>query len=462
VKIVNGVEIPILTNVTDVSTIPNGTLVKLVNGSLVEMVNTTLVKIVNGTSEQLLNSTLVKLVNTTLVKIVNGVTLGLDASAAINNTAVIVDQTDVDPLQGNWLGAMFGINMITGLTAGTQSLVPGVLVNSNFDITYGLGKVTINNNPCTITHSLDKSFGSTANPGTATSLWLNMVTKVSGQLKSKGDYLLFKSGAITFNNISSSPTVTNLPLPDGKIIADNVSVPFTKYDAATNTWITKVPLGFASTSDIFVTGIIINSSNGFVKNNNASTSLKGNFSSNKTFKDQWAYASAAYQPQFTYSSIADSGKVASINGNYKAGTPIPQITHLVNGGSGGGGNNYTGSTNSYDKFTACILSGTSLNRPFTLNEDNISNSKLEEAFQIVPNPATNYIDLSLVPATSGTLKIELFTVDGKKISGTYSGMGEAGVKYNKKIDVSKLIPGVYLVRLISTDKIIIKKVIVGR
>ena len=252
-----------------------------------------------------------------------------------------------------------------------------------------------------------------------------------------------------------------MPLPDGKIVADNISVPFTKYDAASNTWITKVPLGFSSTSDIFVTGVIINSSTGFVKNNNASTSLKGMFYSNKTFKDQWAYQSAAYQPQFTYSSIGDSGKVVAINGTYRAGTPITQITHLVNGGSGGGGNNYTGSTNSFDKFTACSSAGTTLNRVYVSNEEStIENNP--QGFNIVPNPATSYIDLSFVPDKSGTLKIELFTIDGKKVSGTYYGIGEAGSKYVKKIDVSKLIPGVYLVRLNSTDKMILKKVIVDR
>jgi len=463
VKIVNGVETPVITNVTDISAIPNGSLVKIVNGSLVEMVNGSLVKIVNGSVEQVLNGSLVKIVNGSLVKIVNGTTLGLGTGSTNNNTAVILDQSDVDPLQANWLGAMFGINMITGLDVGTQWLVPGVLVNSNFDITYGIGKVTINNNPCLITHSLDKNFGSSANPGTATSLWLSMVTKVSGQLKSKGDFLLFKSGAITFNNITSTPTVTNFPLPNGKIIADNVSVPFAKYDAASNTWITRVPIGFASTSDIFVTGVIINSSTGFVKNNNASTSLKGMFYSNKTFKDQWAYQSAAYQPIFNYASIADSGQVTSINGDYRAGTPTTQITHLVSGGSSGGGNSYTGSTNSYDKFTACMLaSSPALSRPITLSSEEVQETLSEDKVRIIPNPATNYVNLSFILVTTGNLKIALFTIDGKKVLEINNGVCEAGIKYLKKIDVSKLISGLYLVQLKSNDKIINKKIIIGR
>ncbi|MEJ7586607.1 MAG: MBG domain-containing protein [Ferruginibacter sp.] len=130
VQMVNGV--PVL--------IPNGSLVQLVNGSLVQLVNGSLVQMVNGSLVQLVNGSLVQLVNGSLVQIVNGNALG--TTSANNNTAVIIDQSDVD-FQTNWIGPMFGINMITGLDAGPQRLVPGVLVNDNFEISYGLGKVNI-------------------------------------------------------------------------------------------------------------------------------------------------------------------------------------------------------------------------------------------------------------------------------------------------------------------------------
>jgi hypothetical protein len=461
VQVIDGIETPIISNVTDISSIPNGSLVKIVNGSLVKMVNGSLVKIVNGSIEQILNGSLVKIVNGSLVKIVNGTTLGLGTSTT-NNTAVILDQSDVDPLQSNWLGAMFGINMITGLDVGTQWLIPGVLVNSNFDISYGLGKVTINADPCLITHSPDKNFGSSANPGTATSLWLNITTKISGQLKSKGDYLLYKSGTVTFDNITSTPLVSGLAIPIGKIVADNVSVPSTKFDEANNMWITRVPLRFSSTSDIFITGVIINSSTGFVKNNNASTTVNGKFYSNlNNLKDQWGYASAAYQPQFTYASIADSGIVTSINGTYRAATPTSQITNLVSGGSGGGGNNYSGSIGSYDKFTACVLANSAVNRPVSIN-DEIPALSSEGQVQIIPNPAKNYINLSFIPATTANFETLLFTIDGKKIFEVNNGICEAGTKYMKKIDVSKLVSGIYVVQLKSNDKIIIKKIVIER
>ncbi|MGH2564012.1 MAG: MBG domain-containing protein, partial [Ginsengibacter sp.] len=385
VQLVNGVPKPIL----------NGSLVQLVNGSLVQMVNGSLVQLVNGSLVQLVNGSLVQLVNGSLVQLVNSNTIG--AGSANSNTAVIVDTTDVD-LQTNWIGPMFGVNMITGLTPGQQSLIPGVLVNSNFDITYKSGIVTIKpdtllvtpkdtsrpygnpnpafsvtysgfapgdslqnsvtgvpsistsavvtspvgayqitiskgtlastnyvfkfvsgtltvtNNPCLLTHSTFASFGNTTTK--ATSLWLNVLVKMNGELKNDGDYLLFTAGSITLNNISSTPLINNVAIPDGRIIADNtVSSPVTSFDATNNIWITRVPLGFKCTPNVFITGAIVNSSKGFVKaTGNPSSVIKGIFYSTANCSEQWAYGISAYQPQFTYSSIAAAGKVASVKG----------------------------------------------------------------------------------------------------------------------------------------------------
>ena len=464
VQLVNGQQVPIINgaNVTDISTIPNGSLVQMVNGSLVQMVNGSLVQLVNGSLVQLVNGSLVQLVNGSLVQLVNSNTLGI--GSASNNTAVILDAADVD-FQSNWIGPMFGINMVTGLDVGLQSIIPGVLVNSNFDITYGLGKLTVNSNPCLITHSPFKVFGNTSNPGAATSLWMSLTTKVSGQLRTKGDFLLFKSGSITFTNIKSSPLIKDFALPAGKIIADNVTVPFTVFDSVKNLWITKVPLGFSSTSDLFVTGAIINSSNGFTKDSsNTSSVVKGIFYSNKNFGDQWTYAMAAYQPQFFYASITDSGKVTSTNGTYRTATPTTQLQNLVNGASGGGGNNYTGSSSSFDKFTACLLtSSAAFSQQRVLNEEeDVQNNTTETGLQVAPNPATNYLTLSFVTTHTGNSAIALYSMDGKKVLKVENGISEAGKKYYKKLDISKLSGGLYLVQLRSADKIIIKKIIINR
>ncbi len=316
-----------------------------------------------------------------------------------------------------------------------------------------------------ITHNPFTNFGSTANPGTATSLWYNMVTKISGQLVNHGDYLVFTAGTITFNNITSTPAVKNFPIPTGKIMADAGTIfPTTQYDAATNSWLTKVPLGYASTSDIFVSGAIINSSTGFAKKNNGNSVVKGIFYSNRTFKDQWSYAMAAYQPQFTYSKIGAPGAVISINGAYRAGTPTPILADLVNGASGGGGNNYTGSGSSFDNFTACIISLpiASRSNQAPVISDRSAGSYTQGDLQVAPNPSSNFVLVSFVPLNTGASTLTLTTMDGKKLVESNNGICQAGQKYVKRIDVSKLPGGVYLVQLRGVDKTTIKKIIVTR
>jgi hypothetical protein len=92
----------------------------------------------------------------------------------------------------------------------------------------------------------------------------------------------------------------------------------------------KSPVGFASTSDIFFTGKIINSSNGFVKlGGNTSSVVKGMFYCTKNFSDQWGYGLAAYQPQFSYGTISGPGQVQSINGTYRAGTRYQSLQLLL-------------------------------------------------------------------------------------------------------------------------------------
>ncbi|HKZ65863.1 MAG TPA: MBG domain-containing protein, partial [Chitinophagaceae bacterium] len=467
--------------------------------------------------------------------------------------AVIIDQTDVSEQTGIVLRAL---NTITGLTSGEHSIIPGSVLNDNYHITYGLGKLTVKpatiivkanditrpygtpnpiltasytgfkygenletsdiegaaaltttavetspvgiydinaaagtlssssyvfnfqkgkltivNNPCLLTRSPFTNFGSTSNPGKPTSLWLNIEAKVSGQLNTHGDYLLFSFGSVTFNNITSTPTVTDTPIPAGKIIADNtVSAPITSYDAASNTWVTKVPLGFSSTSDIFITGVILNSSKGFAKKNNANSVVKGIFYSNTSFTDQWTYGIAAYQPQFTYSSIAGPGQVTSINGNYRAGTPTTQINNLVNGGSGGGGNNYTGSTSSFEKFTACPVASSTLTRSSNQNSDQNkvktetaeSNLEIKENLMVYPNPAGSYAEILFRPSVSGNVRLNLFSITGIKVGSVFNGQFDAGKLYQKRLNVNNLAAGIYFIQMENGGKREIKKLIIAR
>lgn len=466
VQIVNNELVQIVNNVQ--KPIPNNSLILFPNNELVQIVNNGLEPIVNNGLEPIVNSGLEPIVNNELVQIVNSSTTGVGNTN--NNTAVIIDEEDVNAEQHNWLGPMFGINMITGMGVGTNYLLPGKLVNPNFDITYGRAIVTVLPDPCILTRAPAKNFGNTPAPQKPTSLWLNITTKVSGQLSVNGDFLLFKYGSVTFNAIASNPQITDFPLPNGKIIADNsVTAPITSFDANTNTWITKVPVGFASTSDIFVSGAIINSSNGFVKQNgNTSSVVKGAFYCTKNFTDQWTYGIAAYRqpPTYdyvTYTQIGGDGQIQSINGTYRAGTPMPIIQYLVQGGSGGGGNNYTGSSSSFDNFTACPVAGPS-SRPVTstmMLEETQASATVKE-FQLMPNPASDNMTLSFVPLTTGTSILTVYTIDGRKVIEFNNGPTEAGKQYTRKIDVSKFKNGVYLIQLQSADKVTVRKFIIAR
>ena len=207
-----------------------------------------------------------------------------------------------------------------------------------------------------LTHNPFTDFNSTPNPQGPTTLWVHIETKLANtNLTSNGDYLLFTGGTVTLTGITSTPMVSSVPVPNGKIIADNtVSQPVTTFDLISNTWITRVPLGYSS-SDIFISAAIINSSTGFTVGAGKSSTVTGMFVSNKTsFKQSWIYGLATFRPEFAYSDVAGPGQVASVgSGGGQAGTPIPEKSGLVAGGSGGGGSNFTGSNSSTDTYNTC-------------------------------------------------------------------------------------------------------------
>ena len=210
-----------------------------------------------------------------------------------------------------------------------------------------------------ILHNPYTDFNASPSPQVPTTMWVNVHTKLSSSdLAINGDFLLFTGGSVSFGGTPpayATPAVLTAPIPDGKIIADNtVTVPITNFDSPTNTWITRVPLGYSS-SDIFITAGAITSATGFTTAYKPSA-IKGQFYSNITpaLTSAWFYGLAAYRPTFTYSDVGAPGNVTSVGGGIKAGTPQNQIAGLVQGGSGGGGSNYTGSYSSTDNFTACV------------------------------------------------------------------------------------------------------------
>ncbi|MBC7383580.1 MAG: LruC domain-containing protein [Bacteroidia bacterium] len=206
---------------------------------------------------------------------------------------------------------------------------------------------------CTLSvHSNQTKFNNSSSGVTPTSLWVNIHVNLNGELTANGDVLYYTGGTVTLTNISSTPAVTNAAIPTGKIIADNtVTTPVTIYDGLM--WLTRVPLNYVNT-DIFISGAIINSSTGFSNSSGQkSSSISGYLYSNKTVSKTWFYGMATYAPQFTYSNIATSNQVIPVTGTYNAGTPTTQISNLKSGGSGDGGNNYTGDYSDKDDFVAC-------------------------------------------------------------------------------------------------------------
>ncbi|MDQ6815189.1 MAG: T9SS type A sorting domain-containing protein, partial [Bacteroidota bacterium] len=137
-------------------TLSNGQLLTLSNGQLLTLSNGQLLTISNGQLLTLSNGRLLTISNSTqLQTLANGQLLTISntgSGAGIGNAKplVIVDQADIS-LQRGAMGGMFSVNMITGLDVGTQKLIPGTFINSNFDITYGLGTVEITKAPVSIT-----------------------------------------------------------------------------------------------------------------------------------------------------------------------------------------------------------------------------------------------------------------------------------------------------------------------
>ncbi|HEU4903871.1 MAG TPA: T9SS type A sorting domain-containing protein, partial [Flavisolibacter sp.] len=130
----------------------NGQLMAVVNGSLQNVESYTITNgqlqaVVNGQPYTLVNGQLQAVVNGQLQAVVNNFA-GIDATNN-SNAAVVIDRDDILVQQGA-VGGLFSTNMITSLNAGVQKLLPGALFDPNFEITYGMGEVTILPAPLTV------------------------------------------------------------------------------------------------------------------------------------------------------------------------------------------------------------------------------------------------------------------------------------------------------------------------
>lgn len=146
-------------------TISNGgQLLSFSNGELVSISNNQLLTLSNGQTLTLSNTELLALSNGQTVTLSNGLTLTLSngQTLTISNTTnigsansntkamVVVDQADLTTQRGA-LAGLFSVNMITGLDVGVQQLIPGTLVNGNYEISYEPATVNITPQEISIT-----------------------------------------------------------------------------------------------------------------------------------------------------------------------------------------------------------------------------------------------------------------------------------------------------------------------
>jgi hypothetical protein len=89
--------------------------------------------------------------------------------------------------------------------------------------------------------------------------------------------------------------------------------------------------------------------------------------------------------------------VVAINGNYRAGTPVPLLPYYA-----GTGNAYTGTSSSFENFTACPSPVALQNKHVSTSESLITqaDNKPEPSVLIFPNPASENISLYIVPFTN--------------------------------------------------------------
>ncbi|MCK5066138.1 MAG: hypothetical protein KAR16_01805, partial [Bacteroidales bacterium] len=125
----------------------------------------------------------------------NGVALVNSSSINDNSntgTILVFDATDIGAAPEDV--SLSPISFITGSTAGTHWIVPGTYLSNNFEISYGLGTLTINEADLTITAEDDsKTYGQTDPELTYTSSGLFTGDTITGELNREegedaGDY----------------------------------------------------------------------------------------------------------------------------------------------------------------------------------------------------------------------------------------------------------------------------------
>jgi hypothetical protein len=102
--------------------------------------------LVNGTATALVNGTPTALVNAAALSFATALVNTTTVNEANNDGAILLlSEDDISILAGDSTGniVLNSISLITGDSAGTHWIIPGALLSINFNITYGLGRLTI-------------------------------------------------------------------------------------------------------------------------------------------------------------------------------------------------------------------------------------------------------------------------------------------------------------------------------
>lgn len=94
-------------------------------------------------------------------RVITNSTSGVNSNTKL---ALLVDSVDLKDTILNEIKGIKSINLITGTTVGSWRMVPAAYVSDNFDISYGIGTLTITKAPLTITADNKSRFYGSANP----------------------------------------------------------------------------------------------------------------------------------------------------------------------------------------------------------------------------------------------------------------------------------------------------------
>ncbi|NTS40640.1 S8 family serine peptidase [Flavisolibacter sp. BT320] len=339
---------------------------------------------------------------------------------------------------------------------------------ANYQVGYTPGLLQVVSSCPVVTHSRNNSFVNTVTA--PVSLWLNVQIKLRGQLTKEGDSIELRSGRLVLENIDYENSSAPIHVLRGVVIATRaVTEPVSHFDVKRNAFVTRVPLGFSSTADLFITGALVHSKKGFLKLKNSGSVLSGSFRSNVSFGTQWNYAIAAYSAPsvtdyVTYTQLAATGSIVGISStSIKAGTPLPWKQRITAGGTGNGGTNYTGSPSNYDNVNTCIPPVMNTRSLLTARDTELAETaQLQSAgLQAYPNPAGSEFTLSFLPPATGQATMQVVSASGARVLEIYRGTVEANRLYIKKIDAQKWAAGVYIIQVVLHDRIINRKLVIS-